>query len=90
MRALVTWVVLVAVASAAMLAMEMVLLRDVDKSISAPVSQAVGLFVAWALAWPLWYKDQPKKPQYTFATHAGIMLFVVFLIAAVRIKLGIG
>jgi hypothetical protein len=90
MRALVTWVVLVGIASMVMLAMEMVLLRGVDQSIAAPVSQAVGLFAAWALAWPLWYKDQPRKPGYTFLTHAGVMLFVVFLIAAVRIKLGIG
>lgn len=87
MRAVITWIVLVGLGTATMLAIQLAG-RGLNPVIVAPFSQAAGMLVAWALAWPLWYRYQPK--HLGFALHTASMLVVVVLLAAIRIEFRLG
>lgn len=60
----------------------------VDRRIIIPIAQACGMWMMWTVAWP-WFRDQPKR-RFEFIGHTLAMLAIAAIIAAIRIKLGVG
>lgn len=82
------WAVLTAIGLLTVLGVQWVF-RERDPFWVLPVAQAVGLFVAWTVAWPLWFRQQPNR-RFGFLGHSVSILVIAVLIAAVRIALRIG
>lgn len=86
-RMLMIWAALTGLGVVATLAFEAVF-RTGERAVVVPFAQAFGLWVAWAVAWPLWFRDQPGHRA--FLSHVTIMTAVLAVVVALRIKFTLG
>ena len=88
MSATKAWLVLTAFGTAVMVGLQLAF-RQRDPHWVAPLAQAFAFTVTWIVAWPVWYRYQPKR-RFGFVGHAVVVIAVAGTIAAVRIVLRVG
>jgi hypothetical protein len=88
MRGFVIWAVTTLAGVAVMLLVEL-LLHGQPRGESVPVAQAIGLWSAWVVAWPLWFRHQPNR-RLNFTMHVAWMGALCALVAGARILFKIG
>jgi hypothetical protein len=87
-KALRTWLVATVIGVATMLAIQG-LFKNSDPLVFVPIAQAAALWVAWMIAWPLWFRSQPQR-RFGPLGHALSMLLVAGGIAMIRVVFRLG
>lgn len=83
-----TWLMATIVGVAMMAAIQW-MFRNADPVMLAPIAQAAALWVAWMIAWPLWFRRQPNR-KFGLLGHAISMLVVAGSLAAIRVAFRLG
>jgi|SoiMetStandDraft_2_1073263.scaffolds.fasta_scaffold345551_1 hypothetical protein len=83
--------VVVGATTAATLQRVLMLRFGASRDLAGPVSQAIAMWAAWTIAYPIYYRYNPKSLWFPSAFGNSVfMAVIVTIIAAVRIALHLG